>query len=129
MTRRAIVRDSAGGTTRWRFAGTPIFIDALVTDFANATDVTTVRAAYRAMGLSDSEIDNGLQFAFPPVRPVVAVPDAIALTLHCECGITRQAVVTPPEYQTDVCPCGRIWQVENPRSPQLVAHPTPGGSA
>jgi hypothetical protein len=126
---RAIVRDSAGGTTRWHFAGTPIFVDALVSDFDNATEVATVRAAYRAMGLSDGEIDAALGFEFPPVRPVVAVPAAIALTLQCECGITRQTVVTPPEYQTNVCPCGRIWQIENRLSPLLIAHPSRGGTA
>ena len=129
MTSRAIVRDAAGGYPRWHFAGTPIYIDALVSDFNNAADVTTVRAAYRAMGLSDAEIDAGLGFAFPAVRPVSAIPEAIALTVQCECGLTRRAVVTPPEYQTDVCPCGRIWRIDRVGPPILVGYLRHGGPA
>jgi uncharacterized protein (DUF433 family) len=121
MIARPIVRDPDVLGGRWHFADTLIYIDTLVADFQNSPSPQTVRAAYRAMGLTDVEIDQALAFTFPAVEPTVVEPEAVAFTIHCECGITRQTVVHAPDFRTDVCPCGRIWQIDTALTPRLVA--------
>jgi hypothetical protein len=125
MQARPIVRDSAQTGGRWHFDGTAIYIDTLVSDVRGAKDAASVRAAYQAMCLSDAEIDAALAFPFPEVAPAYMAADAIALTVHCVCGVQRETFVYPPDYQTDLCPCGRTWQVEVALTPRMVTGTDP----
>ena len=120
---RPQIRDPEFVNGRWRFKGTFIYIDALGTDFQRAHDMLTVRAAYRAMGLSDAEIDSGLAFSFPETRePAVAVK-SMAVTLECVCGITQDVIVGFPDFETDCGACGRIWRFDGKLTPRLVDNP------
>jgi uncharacterized protein (DUF433 family) len=128
MQVRPIVRDPARTGGRWHFDGTAIYIDTLVSDFRNARDASSVRAAYVAMGVNDAEIDAALAFSFPEVAPAYMAANAVALTVHCLCGVQRETLVYPPDYQTDLCSCGRAWSVDIALTPRVVAGTGPGSS-
>jgi hypothetical protein len=124
MTALQIVRDLTLHDGRWHFAGTLIFIDALVQDHRRQGEA--IRPGYRAMGLSDEEIEAAITFPFPAVNGREMMAEAIVLDVRCECGIRRKTVVSPPAYETDACPCGRVWRVGVALSPVVVPGTDPG---
>jgi hypothetical protein len=66
MTGRAIVRAPDGQAITWVIDGTLIRVADLKRDYQSAG--SQVFPVYRAMGLTDSEINAALTFHFPPVR-------------------------------------------------------------
>ena len=110
MPPRPIVRDLDVYHGQWRIDGTLIFVADLQRDHQRHGDA--VRGPYRAMGITDDEIDAALAFTFPPVlaEPLVE-PHFVSLTLHCVCGVRRQAMVAWPTLETDQCICGRTWRI------------------
>ena len=123
---RPQIRDPEFVNGRWRFKGTLIYIDALVTDFQGAFDLMTVRAAYRAMGLSDAEIDAGLSFSFPETRSAAVSVKSMAVTLECVCGTSRDVIVGFPDFETDCGACGRVWRIDGRLIPRLIENPKAG---
>jgi hypothetical protein len=109
MTIRPIVRDHDILNGEWRFDGTLIAIPNLRSDIKRGGK--RARDAYRAMGLSDADIDAGLAFEFPVIGdPAVEVPFMV-VTVRCACGVRRKTTVTAPMYETDLCVCGRKWRI------------------
>ena len=109
MTTRDIVRDNdiAGG--RWRFAGTGIFIDDIRRD--SAASHGNARQGYAGLGVTDDEFDAALAFVFPALSPTSVEAVVHTATIHCSCGIVRRAVIDPESLVSDLCPCGRRWQL------------------
>jgi hypothetical protein len=109
MTSRPIVRDPNILNGEWRFDGTLIAIRNLRRDIDRGGE--RARDAYRAMGLSDAEIEAGLAFEFPVIEdPAVEVPFMV-VTIRCACGVRRKTTVAAPIYETDLCDCGRKWRI------------------
>jgi uncharacterized protein (DUF433 family) len=126
MTIRPIIREHDILNGEWRFHGTLIAVRNLRSDIERGGK--HARDAYRAMGLSDADIDAGLAFEFPVIEdPGVEVPFMV-VTIRCVCGERRKATVTAPMYETDLCVCGRRWRI--PVGIELAADgesPTPIG--
>src|SRR5690349_1123003 len=124
MTAREIVRDLTLHNGRWHFAGTLIYVDALVKDYRRAGEA--IRPGYRAMGLTDAEIDAAIAFPFPAVNGPELAADAVVLQVRCACGMRYHAIVHPPAYETDACTCGRVWRVGIALTPAVVPSTEPG---
>jgi hypothetical protein len=125
---RPQIREPEFVNGRWRFKGTFIYIDALVADFQRAYDLLTVRAAYRAMGLSDAEVDAGLAFSFPETRSAAVSALSMALSLECVCGISQDVIAGFPDFETTCGACGRLWHIDGKLTPRLVENPRSGPS-
>ena len=90
MTGRAIVRAPDGQAITWVIDGTLIRVADLKRDYQVAGN--QVFPVYRAMGLTDSEINAALAFHFPPVRGTTLDVRLIDLVINCECGEHTHAV-------------------------------------
>lgn len=125
MPSRPIARDPAVGDSPWCIEGTQIAVMQLQQDVRQRGDAA--RAAYRLMGLTDEELDAALAFRFPSIGVGVIEPEIIGLAVQCECGIKRKTHIAPPAYETDACPCGRVWQVQVQLTPTVRpdTDPTP----
>jgi hypothetical protein len=78
------------------------------------------------MGLTDEELDAALAFRFPSIGARDIRPTLIGIEVRCECGVKRGTAITPPSYETDACPCGRIWQVQVSLIPTVRPDTEPG---
>jgi hypothetical protein len=110
MPPRPIVRDSAVGDSPWCIEGTRFSVMQIQQDWARSGEPAL--AGYRRLGLTDDELAAVLAFQFPSIGTRQIEPEIIGLAVQCECGIKRRTHVTPPTYETDACPCGRVWQVQ-----------------
>ena len=110
MQARPIVRDPDVYEGRWRIADTLVFVSDIQADHRRSGDA--IRPPYHALGISDAEIEAALAFTFPPVLEAPSIEVRyIGLTVHCVCGVKRQATAVGPELETDVCTCGRTWRL------------------
>ena len=110
MPPRPIVRDPAVEDSPWCIEGTQIAVIQIQQDYARSGEAAL--DGYRHMGLTDNELAAALAFRFPSIGARVIEPEIIGLAVQCECGIKRKTYVAPPAYETDACPCGRVWQVD-----------------
>jgi hypothetical protein len=115
LTSRAIVRAQDTRAGMWVIEGTLIRVADLKRDFQVAGN--QVFPVYRAMGLTDAEINAGLAFDFPPIRGTTLNVRLIDLVIDCECGEHTQAVRSGAGNDPVECICGRIWQIPLPDRP------------
>jgi len=109
MTSRSIVRNTEIASGRWHFQDSAIFIDDIRRDAI--TDKSGARDSYRTLGVSDAEFDDAMSFSFPEVNTAEVEASLHSVTIHCSCGIVRFAAIDPESLVSDLCPCGRRWQL------------------
>ena len=109
MTQRAIVSDPAKAGGRWHFEDTSIFIDDLKGDYVRVGDA--VHGPYLMLGLSDVEVQAGLDFDLPAIADARAEILSLDIMVRCVCGIYRRPIVDHSTMNTDLCPCGRAWHI------------------
>ena len=129
MDARPIVRDSDIQDGTWRFDGTLISITDLHHDVAAGSE--GIRASHRAMGPTDTEIDNALAFEFPAIDTLAVQAPFFRVMIRRVCGYRRHAVVVAPNYEKTPCVCGRRRQIPVSIEPALNGAvpdgPEPGG--
>ena len=124
MLPRPIVRDPTIGDSPWCIEGTRIAVIHVQQDYARSGEAAL--DIYRRMGLSDEELAAALAFQFPSIGAHAIEPEIIGVAIQCECGIKRTTHIAPPTYETDACPCGRVWQVEVNLTPVVRPDTEPG---
>ena len=120
MNARPIVRDSDILDGKWRFDGTLISVMDLRRDFEAGGE--SVRDSYRAMGLTDAEIDNAFAFDSSATDTVQVQAPFVRVLIRCVCGYRRHAVAAPPDYETTPCVCERRWRIP------VTIEPAPAGA-